>query len=443
MTYSNIIMEKYKGAFIFEDADKILLYNPYFDSIYKINKSNSSETFEKIINKELEDKLIEECIIFEKEFNYNSISKYMINRTVYNENTLTITDALSYSCNLHCVYCMQQNTFKGVGRKTYKEKVDLWEQLLSIYYCDSLNIYLFGGEPFLDIEYLSNMISYAKEKELPINSYSAVTNGTILSDTLIEIINSNPFHSIQITLDGTPKVHNSRRVGNAEDDWNKIVDNMHTLLDKTNVQIIINTVMDANNSSDYLEMVDILINEFKDYIYDTNQRIIFKLGMECHPQYKSEYTIKSIPNEKSYNQLYFDILRGLIEKGVYITGVMTSGVCISKKEKDLLISPDGSIYKCITGLGMDRFKIATYDDAFNNPLKLFVNQAEYLDNSNVKCQNCEYMTLCNGGCRYSAYIENKDMMCRKNYYQEFLPTMLEIQSELIEVGNDIYRKDKQ
>lgn len=363
----------------------------------------------------------------------------MYNSSSHNTNRLVITDALSFNCNLKCIYCMQQNTFKNVKMLTPEEKVDLWRKLLELYHCDELDIYLFGGEPFFNISYVERLLELATLNRLPIVNYSAVTNGTIVNDRVINVLNNYNFKNLQITIDGTEKIHNSRRIG-VVNGWNKTIENIKRLLKETNVRITINTVMDVNNSEDYLNMVDLLIEEFKEYVYASDCRIVFKLGMECHPQFKSEYTNNSIIDEIEYNKIYLKLLNKLVNKNVFISSFMPDGICISKSEKEIVLGPDGNIYKCIAGLGMSKFKISNYDEIYYNPLKMFVESSKYLSNLHEDCNKCDFLNLCNGGCKYAAYIEDKEKICRIRFFNELLPEFIKLQSKLVEVSPYIYKK---
>nr|WP_255557543.1 radical SAM protein [Bulleidia sp. zg-1006] len=106
---------------------------------------------------------------------------------------MLITDASSYKCNLRCVYCMQQNTFKDVKEISVKERVDIWQNLIEASGLQSATIVLFGGEPFLNLNYVNNLLTEATNRNLPIDYYSAVTNGVNLDANSIELLTKFPF----------------------------------------------------------------------------------------------------------------------------------------------------------------------------------------------------------------------------------------------------------
>ena len=77
-----------------------LLYNPCTDVIvYSDTLSPSLETVEYYKNIGL---------LFNKSVDPSAIARFIIN-SCKSTDTLQLTEAFSYSCNLKCVYCIQQN----------------------------------------------------------------------------------------------------------------------------------------------------------------------------------------------------------------------------------------------------------------------------------------------------------------------------------------------
>lgn len=125
-----MFITEHKGALVFEINNEYVLYNTYTDDFVKIEKNNN---FDISLTAEMEEKFVKEGIIFEDDFEYNSVSRYMINKSKYVSNVLQITDALSYNCNLKCVYCMQQNIDKKETCLSFIKKsrrVEVFERII-------------------------------------------------------------------------------------------------------------------------------------------------------------------------------------------------------------------------------------------------------------------------------------------------------------------------
>ena len=204
-------------------------------------------------------------------------------------NTLQLTDALSCQCNLNCVYCPLRKAARETPPMTPEERVAIWQDVYHAFRVQTLSLTLFGGEPFLDVPYIRNLLTLAAEKKLPLGSIEIVTNGTIVTPEVIDLINTHRIRSLHITLDGPANIHNTRRLTkNGEDGYSLILRNMETLLSETSVQIVINTVLDRKNIRHYQQMVNELISRFSPFVTGRPPRITFRAGGGCLPYMQTE-----------------------------------------------------------------------------------------------------------------------------------------------------------
>ena len=202
------------GAFVLAEGSNLLLFNPHLSSsaVVPLVGSDIDET----IRMHKAD-LIQKCVLFqdvEASIDYNGISDFFTKRDAYNTQVVYITDAMSFECNFSCVYCMQQNTFRDVTPLSPKERALTWEKIRHSLNAQNIVLYLFGGEPFYNADYLGELLETAADMSIPISSISAVTNGSLANDKLINIIRKFGIRSLQITLDGPKIIHDMRRVSN-------------------------------------------------------------------------------------------------------------------------------------------------------------------------------------------------------------------------------------
>ena len=89
---------------------------------------------------------------------------------------------------------------------------------------------------------------------------------------------------------------------------------------------------------------------------------------------------------------------------------------------------NGDIYKCVTLVGHEQFKVGEVsqgiDMGFKRPAAPY-----FLDHwqSEEKCRECPYLPMCFGGCRYMAYQRDGDMArvdCKKDFLDAALKEML-------------------
>ena len=178
-----------------------------------------------------------------KDEDYNTylsrMSDYIFeNGTGKGVNSKSVTFQVTESCNLNCSYCYQ--TCKSSTRFTLNDAKKFIDILLSD--DTSRNDYLnhsntsaiiidfIGGEPFLEVELIDQIISYFLKKCIELNHpwmynfmISVGTNGTLyFTDKVQKFLNKYKGRvSLAITVDGNKELHDSCRVfynGNGSND---------------------------------------------------------------------------------------------------------------------------------------------------------------------------------------------------------------------------------
>ena len=144
-------------------------------------------------------------------------------------NSKSVTFQVTESCNLNCSYCYQ--TCKSSTRLKINDAKKFIDILLSD--DTSRNDYLnhsntsaiiidfIGGEPFLEVELIDQIISYFLKKCIELNHpwmynfmISVGTNGTLyFTDKVQKFLNKYKGRvSLAITVDGNKELHDSCRV---------------------------------------------------------------------------------------------------------------------------------------------------------------------------------------------------------------------------------------
>lgn len=429
---------KHKGAYVLELENHYFLFNPYTRSRANLLKEDSS--FDALVEK-YSIQLESDAVIFKNEFNYNKISNFFINKERYNLRRVRITDAFSFDCNLKCVYCMQQNTEVSNEKLSPQERAYLWKQINDSFGAEGIDLTLFGGEPFTQYAYIQDTLNQSKDIGLDICRINAITNGTICSEEWIDFINQHNVNSLQITIDGTKSVHDSRRIMNFDSSFDQIISNIKKYLKLTNVMIIVNSVIDINNMNNYFDLVDFLVKEFNPFIIGENPRIIFNIGTECHPMDKCDYTTQSIIADDNIGKVYYKIIDYLLESGASVNQIISQGSCIADYAHDVMLSPEGNAYNCITGLGVEGFKISSYDEIINETITFVSKAIDFSEKKRLSsCINCEFSPFCNGGCSYDSFIDGEQSKCRKNFFIHSIQPMLKCLSKVEETQFELYKK---
>ena len=100
----------------------------------------------------------------------------------------------------------------------------------------------------------------------------------------------------------------------------------------------------------------------------------------------------------------------------------------NNKEGDIVIAPNGDLYNCISGIGIDKFKICTYDEIINKPEIFLKKYSQFLENkfTDELCEDCKYLPICNGGCRYNIYINKVKKDCWKAFHNKVYEELLSL-----------------
>lgn len=143
--------------------------------------------------------------------------------------TRTVTFQVTDKCNLCCTYCYQIN--KSTRRMNLDDAKLFVDKLLSgadgFYdYVNSDNspaiiIEFIGGEPFLEVDLIDQIVTYFREQTIKLNHpwatrfcISICSNGVLYTDQKVQqfLQRNKDWISFSVTLDGNKELHDSCRV---------------------------------------------------------------------------------------------------------------------------------------------------------------------------------------------------------------------------------------
>ena len=428
---------KIRGCFIAVFDEDILLYNTYTFATCIIENYKSKLKVNSVYDYYFEKNIIsffkeENQILYDSFFSdiktNRAIANYYSNQFKYQRKML-ITDCVSFSCNMDCVYCFEYGFSESGNELSKDNRKKLMLKLIELYseQIDDIDYIFFGGEPLLHIKYIEDICrTFTKEKTEKKLSFSFTTNGTLINDKFISLCRNYNIKELRITLDGPEYIHDNRRpLKNKNGSYSKIIENIKRLCEDTNTNIIINTVIDDNNYKYYINMFDSLLAKLAKYILVEPVRIIFNIGTTCTPMLKKDES-KECFNIDGTSSNYYDLAKSLLKRGATITSPFYAGHCLNSSEKSFFISPKGDIYKCITGSNHEKFLASSYLAFFEEPMQFIKNNIVISEGSHMnKCRECEFLTICNGGCKFQHLI-NGATLCRKETIYEELPHLLDL-----------------
>lgn len=405
-----------------EDEDcKYMLIHGYTGAIDVVNeellKKNKSFSSEEDFEPNTLQTLVERGYITNKtqEEEYAYVNK--VSQILHKRNQLIVkrdfTLLVTYNCNFRCPYCFEKEIIEKQSNNKQtaisEELVDkAFEAILEIEPVDQLRkkvIQLFGGEPLLKEN--RKIIEYIVKKGEQLGlAFIATTNGYDL-DYFDDLLQVNRIQGLQITIDGTEAIHDTRRVHSVyTHSFDKIIGNIKKVLNN-GVAVRVRINIDSQNINE-IPKLNKLFDEIGFYSFENFSVYTEFISGSCNFN-PSEYefqnqkeitrqdflTILDLSNNKMKHdlQLHTNIYDAIHNK----KSITLSSVHCTAQSGFYIFDPFGNIYSCLEVVGNKSEVIGSYlkgvtwtkekDKWFSRNISLI-----------KKCSTCRYALLCGGGC---------------------------------------------
>ncbi len=326
-------------------------------------------------------------------------------------NFLSMTIQPTANCQLGCHYCGQTHSTDYAKDDVIEKYVERIESIFSkktVY--NGLSITWYGGEPLMGY---SSIVKASKKMRAACESRgfhymsNMITNGVSLKPKLFEeLVNTCRVTNYQITLDGTAKSHNQRRVtkkGGAGT-FDIIIKNILAvtsmpLFEEENCGITIRVNIDKTNSDEVEALIDFI----------NDNKLQGKVSIYFAPitDFGGNDASKDSLSLEDFAQREIDWLFKCYEYGISISEILprrSYSVCMVQNEDSEVWDAYGNIYTCwefpYTEYSSDEHKIGNLfkpEETYNKNATLR-NWAEVVDKGDVWCKTCELLPVCNGGC---------------------------------------------
>lgn len=171
---------------------------------------------------------------------------------------------LNKVCNLACPYC-DMDGFGGRSCMGNAAADLLVETILAGPFKDGreVKIDFQGGEPLLSLPLIGHIIGPLREASLRSGtpfSFNLVTNGTLLTRRLVDVLRSLGLAGVRVTIDGPPDVHNLQRpFADGTGSFDTILHNLKEVCDHTAVKL--RGYFTRDNYRRFPELLDMLGRE--------------------------------------------------------------------------------------------------------------------------------------------------------------------------------------
>lgn len=310
---------------------------------------------------------------------------------------LDIIPVVTTACNLACPYCFEPKGGKGYWDKAMVERAAAYtldriekEGITKLY------VSLYGGEPLLNFNACASFLEKVWDETGNLKRMmSLITNGTLITEDMVDVLASFDVNFIQITVDGPRETHDKRRpLKNGEGTYDILMQKVEMVSEKLPVQVRVN--VDRENISGLSVFIDDLIQRG---LGGRNIRVDLARVM-ANTSPNCWYESSCIPVEEFDRDMLPYLLR-LKNAGFKILlnwkNLPRYLFCAAYSGKHIAIDPDGNLYCCLEGIGLDRyivgnlFRDPVYNDHFGEWTGFSMLNFE-------KCRTCPVVGFCGGGC---------------------------------------------
>lgn len=297
-------------------------------------------------------------------------------KIIYDKNDLSnAVIEINDECNFQCDHCYLGNKTKSfMSLELFKKIID------ELYSLECLSILITGGEPFMNPAFI-DMYIYAKEKGFLV---SVNTNGSLISDKIIELFNKYCPYVVEISLYGYNK--ETYLDFTHTQSYNLVLDNINKLKDNS-IPVKLKTVLTDKNYY-YLDKLISLAEKLDipfryDYIIFPN---IFSSKLKNELRLDSNEIINIIKKNPLSKKHFNDkILNLKVENDNHIFQCMGG-------EQSIYIDSNGYINMCVA-LVNKKYNIndVTIAEAIRK-IRKFKSKLRFDNNS--KCKLCNKKSIC-------------------------------------------------
>ena len=321
-------------------------------------------------------------------------------------------------CNARCYYCFEKGAIQK--RMTDETARAVAEYIYQNHDSEHLVIQWFGGEPLLEPNTISYIVDYLKAKNVKFDS-KIITNGYLLNDDIVKkAVEQWNVKIIQITIDDLNEEYNRIKdyVYSDVNPFDVVMQNIKRCLDANiNIRIRINfNPLEYNkavttveylkqrfgedaNFFVYLAPIDstelpAIANDFKE---SSKHPLIALLDAEEDFCSFGNYD-KRVENGSDYDAIL---------RKYYLSPIPTS--CYGGCESSLTIDSTGNIFDCHRLLGHEEYASGNvFSGRISNEITKYYSNPIISDD---KCNNCNLLPICQGGCKYRAFRYGEEHAC--------------------------------
>ncbi|MGW4370117.1 radical SAM protein [Nocardia takedensis] len=332
--------------------------------------------------------------------------------------------AVTSQCNIACTYCYEDGIDAVSMQLPVVDACLRWFERRIIHdELAGLHPGLFGGEPLMRPSTLFALMdgvnSLGQRYGIETSFYTS-SNGLLLTNKLARSLARRGLSQIQISLDGTDKIHDQRRHGHKQQPtFVRTLDAIRLAVEYIpHVTVKIN--FDRHNIDNIPDLFDLLVTEqLSDRVNVKLEAIALQLASStCH-----DATLPIPPESTELADSYTALMVEARARNITVShDTAHTTPCMFSAEHAVLIGPTGEIFKCISLVGRSDYSVGSvFDDDYDR--QAYDGQMDvYKRTEQCVSEECPYLPVCAGGCAYESIVREGSYelrFCTKEYLTEF------------------------
>ena len=274
----------------------------------------------------------------------------------YGNEALGLSILPTLRCNFRCVYCYEDHLNIDMEERVRKSLLRFVDRELPGK--REFNVSWFGGEPLLRLDLIQDLSSqflrlcdkYAVEYKAQIT-----TNGYLLTPSTTKTLTELGVHAAQVTLDGPPEAHDSRRIlADGKGTFSQIVDNILANADLFEFRIRVN--IDPATAPCTIDLMD--------FLEPVKEKVFLGFYPVSLTPRATESGIKCFPMS-SFADVHRKILQEAHERGFrLVKGFALSGTvyCGAYQLNTHIVDTQGDLFKCVEDVGRLEHRVGYLTD---------------------------------------------------------------------------------
>lgn len=307
---------------------------------------------------------------------------------------------LTLGCNFRCVYCYQEHKSVRMERDVQRSVLALLEDRLPGK--EAFEVAWWGGEPLLETEIIDRfggeMIQLCDSLQIRYSS-SVTTNGYLLNEDNIRLLEKGLVKRVQVTLDGPREFHNRRRfLADGGGTYDVILDNLYRL-----VQMLpdVGITIRANISRGTLSL-----EQWQRFLADLSP-VRDSIELFFAPVVPAGSFDSLCISHEEFHTFHKGVMSMIEQQGFKTTfGLRAPGVafCGAMPVDNWMVTPRGYLSKCTAHVDGEEGTLARLNP--DGSIELNSDADKWLSFSPFKlreCKQCDVLPLCMGGCLKVAF----------------------------------------